>query len=57
MMVFDNGDSERASSYIQEYQLDLETMTAERTWFHEANPPCSSTPWEMWIPFPMTMYW
>jgi hypothetical protein len=38
ILVFDNGDVERGSSYIQEYTLDLDQMTAERTWFHEAEP-------------------
>ena len=39
MLVFDNGNSERASSYVQEYTLDFDAMTAERTWLHEAEPP------------------
>ena len=38
ILVFDNGDKTRASSWIQEYTLDTEAMTAERTWLYEADP-------------------
>jgi len=39
LTVFDNGDSDRASSYIRTYTLDTEAMTAELTWLHESVPP------------------
>lgn len=37
-LVFDNGDADRAASYVQEYTLDEEARTAELTFFHEPQP-------------------